>query len=180
MLRLPPRRPRRLPGQRHNDGCPVAGRIEHRGGHVDPAVLIKAAAQAVPASFHVHYYVDTDASALKPGEVIPSGNPAIIHSGDTNLNLNLTHGAHRVTVVLVQLSHAACGDATGKVVTATAAMIVAAAAPAQAATPAASKTGNAGLASGTSSLAVLGLLLAAPRTACEGGGASLPLRDCVP
>ena len=125
-----------------------------------PSILIKAAAQADPLSFHVHYYVDTDASALKPGEVIVSGNPSIIHSGDTNLNVNLTPGAHRVTVVLAQLNHAACGDATGKVVAATATMNVVAAAPAQAATPTAPKTGNAGLASGTSSLAVLGLLVA--------------------
>ncbi len=46
-----------------------------------PSILIKAAAAADPQSFHVHYYVDTDASALKPGDVIPAGNPAIVHSG---------------------------------------------------------------------------------------------------
>lgn len=123
-----------------------------------PSILIKAAAAADPQSFHVHYYVDTDASALKPGDVIPAGNPAIVHSGDTNLNLNLPAGPHRVTVVLAQLNHAACGDATGKVVAATAALNVVAVAQV---TPVAPKTGNAGLASGTSSMAVLGLLVAA-------------------
>jgi hypothetical protein len=130
---------------------------------VVPAVPIKAAADADPQSFHVHYYVDTPTDTLEAGDVIPSGNPQIVHSGATTLDLKLAAGSHTVTVVLGQLGHQACGDNTGKLTAGTATFTVAAQA-APTATVAAPKTGNAGLAAtagstGTTALAItLGVL----------------------
>lgn len=127
---------------------------------INPPVLIKAATAADPQSFHVHYYVDTPTGTLKPGDVVPAGNPKIIHSGATTQALDLTPGQHTVTVVLGQLGHQACGDASGKLASATATFTVAAqAAP----TVTVAKTGNAGLASssgaaGTALALTLGVL----------------------
>jgi hypothetical protein len=75
---------------------------------VTPADLnIKPASEADATSFHVHYFVDTDASAA--GEAIPTGNPSIIHSGSLEQDLGaLTPGSHTVTVVVGQVNHTAC------------------------------------------------------------------------
>jgi len=103
---------------------------------VTPAQNIKPASAADATSFHLHYFVDTPATAA--GGVIPSGDPKIIHSGTTTQDLGaLAPGAHSVTVVLGQLSHTAC-DARASVTFTTVATAVPVAAPA--------KTGNAGLA----------------------------------
>lgn len=75
---------------------------------------IKPASAADPTSFHVHYFVDTDATAA--GQVVPTGNPKIIHSATTTQDLgSLSAGSHTVTVVLGQFNHTACetrGSAT--------------------------------------------------------------------
>ena len=80
---------------------------------VEPDVDIKPAADADPESFHLHYFVDTDPGDLAPGEVIPAGNPNIIHSAATELDLELPSGEHQVWVVLGQLGHQACGTSEG-------------------------------------------------------------------
>jgi len=75
---------------------------------VTPTSLnIKAASAADPTSFHLHYFIDTTASAA--GTVIPAGDPKIIHSGTLTQDLGaLTAGSHTVTVVLGQFTHTAC------------------------------------------------------------------------
>ena len=68
---------------------------------------IKPASAADPASFHFHYFVDTDATVA--GQVVPAGNPKIIHSASTTQDLgSLSAGQHTVTVVLGQYNHTAC------------------------------------------------------------------------
>lgn len=83
---------------------------------VEPDVEIKPASDADPESFHLHYFVDVDPSGLAPGEVIPAGNPSIVHSADTELDLELATGPHQVWVVLGQLGHQACGTSDGNLV----------------------------------------------------------------
>jgi len=68
---------------------------------------IKPASASDPTSFHLHYFVDTDATAA--GQAVPTGNPKIIHSASTTQDLGaLTAGQHTVSVVLGQLNHTAC------------------------------------------------------------------------
>ena len=161
--------------------CPAAGSMtlaQQGAGSstvvttINPAVLVKAAADVDPQSFHVHYYVDTPVGSLKPGDVIPAGNPQIVHSGALTLDLKLTPGSHTVIVVLGQLSHAACGDSSGKLISATTTFTVAAQAS-PTATVAAPKTGNAGL-SGASSTASMALVTTLAVAAV--GGAALARR----
>lgn len=118
---------------------------------VTPAQNIKPASAADATSFHLHYFVDTPATAA--GGVIPSGDPKIIHSGTTTQDLGaLAPGSHTVTVVLGQLNHTAC-DARASVTFTTVA-------PAPVAAPA--KTGNAGLVGeGGTSILLLGSLIGA-------------------
>ncbi len=70
-------------------------------------VTIKAASEADPNSSHLHYFVDKDpAGIIGQGQTIPSGDPAIIHSGSTALALPaLAPGQHTVWVVLGHLDH---------------------------------------------------------------------------
>jgi hypothetical protein len=114
-----------------------------------PAQPIKAASFADPNSLHVHYFVDTLATAA--GSVIPAGDPKIIHSGTLTQDLGqLTAGTHTVTVVLGQLNHTAC-DARGSTTFIVGQL---------AAAPVAPKSGNAGLASSSTSALVVVLLVA--------------------
>ncbi|MEZ4553660.1 MAG: hypothetical protein AB7L91_04340 [Dehalococcoidia bacterium] len=72
-----------------------------------PPQNIKGATAGDPTSYHLHYFIDTAATAA--GQAIPTGNPKIIHSGSLTQDLGtLAPGSHTVTVVLGQLSHVAC------------------------------------------------------------------------
>ncbi len=124
---------------------------------ITPTLNIKPATAADLTSFHLHYFVDTAATAA--GTAIPTGDAKIIHSGTTTQDLGaLAAGSHTVTVVLGRLDHVAC-DARATVTFATAA------APAAAPVAAPAKTGNAGLVDGGTGwsmlLASAGLTLAA-------------------
>jgi hypothetical protein len=118
---------------------------------ITPPLNIKAAATGDLTSYHVHYFIDTAATAA--GTAVPTGDAKIIHSATLTQDLGaLTPGSHTVTVVLGQVTHVAC-ETRGSVT-----FTVAAAA---AASPAAPKTGNAGLNSDSSvalpAFALLGL-----------------------
>lgn len=123
---------------------------------ITPAQNIKAATAGDTASFHLHYFVDTPATAA--GTVVPSGDAKIIHSGTTTQDLGaLAAGSHTVIAVLGQLNHTAC-DTRATVTFTTAAGVTTTSAPAAA--PA--KTGNAGLADdGSTSLLLVGSLVGA-------------------
>ncbi len=128
---------------------PTAAAPTTVGVTVVPATLnIKAAAAADATSFHLHYFVDTPATAA--GATIPSGDPKIIHSGTTTQDLGaLAAGSHTVTVVLGQVNHTACDTRASATFTTVAAAAVAAPA----------KTGNAGLMSeGGDSVLLVGSL----------------------
>lgn len=118
---------------------------------ITPPLNIKAATAGDLTSYHVHYFIDTPATAA--GTAVPTGDAKIIHSASLTQDLGaLTPGSHTVTVVLGQVSHVAC-ESRGSV---TFTVAVAAAA-----SPAAPKTGNLGLASGSDvalpAFALLGL-----------------------
>ncbi|TAJ18835.1 MAG: hypothetical protein EPO65_08160 [Dehalococcoidia bacterium] len=119
---------------------------------VTPPQNIKAATAGDTTSFHLHYFIDTPATAA--GAVIPSGDAKIIHSGTTTQDLGtLAAGSHTVIAVLGQLNHTAC-DARATVTFTTAAATTSAPAAAPA------KTGNAGLAEdGSTSLLLVGSLV---------------------
>jgi hypothetical protein len=120
---------------------------------ITPVQNIKAAATADATSLHMHYFIDTPATAA--GATIPSGDPKILHSGTTTQDLGtLAAGSHTVIAVLGQLNHTACD--TRATVTFTTAAATTTAAPAAA--PA--KTGNAGLAQdGSASMLLVGSLV---------------------
>ena len=124
---------------------------------VTPAQNIKAAAVADTTSLHLHYFIDTPATAA--GATIPSGDPKVIHSGVTTQDLGtLAAGSHTVIAVLGQLNHTACD--TRATVTFTTAAAAATTTAAPAAAPA--KTGNAGLAQdGSASMLLVGSLVGA-------------------
>ena len=119
---------------------------------ITPAQNIKPAAAADTTSLHLHYFVDTPATAA--GATIPSGDPKVIHSGTTTQDLGtLAAGSHTVIAVLGQLNHTAC-DTRATVTFTTAATTTAAPAAAPA------KTGNAGLAQdGSASMLLAGSLV---------------------
>ncbi len=132
---------------------------------ITPTLNVKAATDGDPTSFHVHYFVDTPATAA--GAVVPSGDPKIIHAAALTQNLGaLAAGSHTVEVVLGQFNHTACA-ARGSV-TFTVAAQQAATPAATAAAPSAPATGSAGLA-GTSAAAATVLALFALATVLVGG-----------
>ena len=118
---------------------------------ITPAQNIKAAAVADTTSLHMHYFVDTPATAA--GATIPSGDPKVLHSGTTTQDLGtLAAGSHTVIAVLGQLNHTACDTRATVTFTTAAAAATTTAAPA--------KTGNAGLAQdGRASMLLVGSLV---------------------
>jgi hypothetical protein len=80
---------------------------------ITPSLNIKSPTAGDPTSFHVHYFIDTPATAA--GQTVPMGNPKIIHSASLSQDVGaLSAGSHTVTVVLGQVNHTAC-DARGSV-----------------------------------------------------------------
>jgi hypothetical protein len=81
-------------------------------------VNIKAASAGDPTSFHFHYFVDVNpATVIVPGQPIPAGNPAIIHSGELSVTFaGLTAGDHTVWVVMGRLNHVPCAGDVSAVV----------------------------------------------------------------
>lgn len=118
---------------------------------------LKAASAADPASLHLHYFVDTPATAA--GTVIATGDPKIIHSGSLTQDLGtLAAGSHTVVVVVGQLDHRACA-LRGQVTFSTAAQAATPAATAAPVTP--PRTGSGGLLSQASEATSSPLALAA-------------------
>src|SRR5262245_34667629 len=81
---------------------------------VSPGGSIKDPSTGNADAFHLDYFVDTDPSTLKPGDVVPAGNPAIIHSGAEKIDLGLASGAHQVWAVLSGPNHVPCRTSDGK------------------------------------------------------------------
>lgn len=70
-------------------------------------VSIKPATAGDRDSAHLHYFVDRDpAGIVQQGQGIPSGQPDIIHSGETTLAMPaFSPGQHTIWVVLGHLDH---------------------------------------------------------------------------
>jgi hypothetical protein len=125
---------------------------------------LKAGTSGDFSSFHLHYFLDTPATAA--GSSIATTDPKIIHSASTTQDLGaLAAGTHTVTVVLGQLSHVACDTRASVTFTTAQAGSPTPTPTATAVTaPAAPKTGNAGLmkpgnSTGFGLLAVLALAI---------------------
>ncbi|MSQ36661.1 MAG: DUF4399 domain-containing protein [Dehalococcoidia bacterium] len=128
---------------------------------ITPTLNVKPAADGDAASFHVHYFIDTPATAA--GSVVPTDDAKIIHAAALTQNLGaLAAGAHTVEVVLGQFNHTACA-ARGSVT-----FTVAATQAATAVAPSAPATGSAGLAGGSPAAATV-LALFALATVLVGG-----------
>jgi hypothetical protein len=81
-------------------------------------VNIKAGSAGDPTSFHFHYFVDVNpATIIVPGQPVPVGNPAIIHSGELSMTFaGLAAGDHTVWVVMGRLNHVPCAGDVSAVV----------------------------------------------------------------
>jgi hypothetical protein len=81
---------------------------------VTPPVNLQPAMPPNPSSFHLHYFIDQQPTPA--GGTVPFGNPRIVHTNQTSLEVTgLAAGSHAVTVVLGQYNHTACsarGSAT--------------------------------------------------------------------
>jgi hypothetical protein len=74
---------------------------------VTPSINIQPAMPPNPSSYHLHYFIDTEPTAA--GSMVPFGNPRIVHTNQTTLEVTgLSAGSHLVTVVLGQYNHTAC------------------------------------------------------------------------
>jgi Domain of unknown function (DUF4399) len=84
--------------------------------------LAPAGAPAAEGSGHLHFFIDTPASAIPAGQTIPPTdvNPAYIHAGKDPLNsreLTLTPGKHTITVVMGNTGHIALDTPAPKSIT---------------------------------------------------------------
>ncbi len=77
---------------------------------VTPPLNLRPASEGDQTSFHLHYFVDLDpTTVLEAGKPIPRGDPQIIHSAATTLDLGaLAPGKHTVWVVPAQVNHVPC------------------------------------------------------------------------
>jgi hypothetical protein len=74
---------------------------------VEGATLVKADGDTSGKSGHLHVFVDKDPAQFK-GQPIPTGDPAIIHSATSPIEVTgLTAGEHTIWVVLGNGSHVA-------------------------------------------------------------------------
>jgi uncharacterized protein DUF4399 len=95
---------------------------------VDVAVanwqLAPAGSPAADSSGHLHFFIDTPASAVPIGQAIPptDANPAYIHAGKdplTSRELTLSPGKHTITVVMGNTGHVALDTPAPKSITIT-------------------------------------------------------------
>ena len=86
--------------------------------------LAPAGSPAAEGSGHLHFFIDTPASAVPIGQAIPptDTNPAYIHAGKDPLNsreLTLSPGKHTITVVMGNTGHVALDTPAPKSITVT-------------------------------------------------------------
>jgi hypothetical protein len=86
--------------------------------------LAPAGSPAADSSGHLHFFVDTPASAVPIGQAIPptDANPAYIHAGKdplTSRELTLSPGKHTITVVMGNTGHVALDTPAPQMITIT-------------------------------------------------------------
>jgi hypothetical protein len=69
--------------------------------------LVPAAQATKLDDYHVHYFLDVDATPYIGTQVpVPTGNPSIVHSGATSQTFdNVAPGQHTVTVLMTGADH---------------------------------------------------------------------------
>jgi len=91
------------PGQ---DGTVGAGAVKVNVTYNGPKLIPGAEARKLD-DYHLHYFVDEDATAFVSGaKSIPTGNPRIVHSAATEVAFDiLLPGRHTITVVMSGNNH---------------------------------------------------------------------------
>jgi hypothetical protein len=106
------------------DGATVKGPKVKVDVAVENWQLAPAGSPAADGSGHLHFFVDTPASAVPIGQAIPptDANPAYIHAGKdplTSRELTLSPGKHTITVVMGNTGHVALDTPAPKSITVT-------------------------------------------------------------
>lgn len=75
--------------------------------HYSGPTLVPGAQATKLDDYHLHYFLDEDASAYISGaKSIPAGNPHIVHTAATEVTFdNLARGKHTLTVVMSGNNH---------------------------------------------------------------------------
>jgi len=106
------------------DGATVKGPKVKVEVAVENWTLMPAGSPAADATGHLHFFIDTPASAVPVGQAIPptDTNPAFIHAGKDPLSsreLELSPGKHTITVVMGNTGHIALSNPPPKSITIT-------------------------------------------------------------
>ena len=104
------------------DGATVKGPKVKVEVAVQNWTLMAAGSPATDATGHLHFFVDTPASAVPVGQAIPptDANAAYIHAGKDPLSsreLELSPGRHTITVVMGNTGHVALDNPAPKSIT---------------------------------------------------------------
>jgi hypothetical protein len=88
------------------DGVLSAGSIKVSINYAGPTLVPGAEAKKLD-DYHLHYFLDEDASGYtNGGKSIPAGNPHIMHSAAKEVSFdNLTPGRHTLVVVMSGNNH---------------------------------------------------------------------------
>jgi hypothetical protein len=106
------------------DGATVKGPKVKVEVAVESWTLMPAGSPAADATGHLHFFIDTPASAVPVGQAIPptTANAAYIHAGKDPLSsreLELSPGKHTITVVMGNTGHVALESPAPKSITIT-------------------------------------------------------------
>jgi Domain of unknown function (DUF4399) len=106
------------------DGATVKGPKVKVEVSVQNWTLMPAGSPAADATGHLHFFIDTPASAVPVGQAIPptDANAAYIHAGKdplTSRELELSPGKHTITVVMGNTGHVALDNPIPKSITIT-------------------------------------------------------------
>ncbi len=106
------------------DGATVKGPKVKVEVAVENWTLMPAGSPAADATGHLHFFIDTPASAVPVGQAIPptDANAAYIHAGKEPLSsreLELSPGKHTITVVMGNTGHIALDNPAPQSITIT-------------------------------------------------------------
>lgn len=106
------------------DGATVKGPKVKVDVAVENWTLMPAGSPAADKTGHLHFFIDTPASAVPVGQAIPptDTNPTYVHAGKdplTSRELQLSPGKHTITVVMGNTGHVALDNPAPRSITIT-------------------------------------------------------------